>query len=481
MSLRISRWTLVRADGSTATLWLSRATGFVDRLRGLIARPLPEPGQGLWLEPCNAVHSLAMRAPIDLVFLDRSRRVLAIEAGLAPWRAAACRRAFSTIELRAGEACRLRIEPGAVLLAAGAPLPVDDPFRVGPHLCQKEPAMAQQVETTKVQRPRATRTRAAAAAAAAVTLVSGCATPEIGVDGAIGQEGRSAQPMASATGGAARAGIGALAAGAPVTPWVPTAGARASADAIERAVTTAVAKPDAEAHAVPVDLPPSPLAAASGASSGHGSGSAAGVGPGPDSGPAHGAPNGRLAEAETLYRASRFDEALPAFRAIVDSDPGHAHAWLRIGNILHRKREWFDALSAYRKAARPQADPAIREKAVYNVALLNLELARQAMKRLERIRSEQGGVNGRVPAPRGAGVSDGAVRHLSDQVAVSYRALSATRAARASAQGAGLATGMAPGMAPAPEPGPRSPAMPSAALPAEKPVEVEIRQGGGGR
>lgn len=436
MSLRVSRWTLVRADGSTGTLWLSRATGFFDRLRGLIARPLPEPGQGLWLEPCNAVHSLAMRAPIDLVFIDRARRVLAVESGLAPWRAAACRRAFSTIELRAGEACRLRIEPGAVLLEAGAPLPVDDPFRVGPHLCQKEPAMAQQVETTKIHRPRAARTRAAAAAAA-VTLVSGCATPEIGID-------------ASASGPAS-------------TPAVPAAGERASTDAIERAVTAAVVKPDAETHAVPVEPPPPTMTVEPASSSV----------PSPGSGPAHGAPNGRLAEAEILYRASRFDEALPAFRAIVDADPAHAHAWLRIGNILHRKREWFDALSAYRKAARPQADPAIREKAVYNVALLNLELARQAMKRLERIRSEQGGVNGRVPAPRGAGVSDGAVRHLSDQVAVSYRALSARRAARESAT--------APVQAPAPEPGPRSPAMPSAALPAEKPVEVEIRQGGGGR
>ncbi|TXL65990.1 DUF192 domain-containing protein [Zeimonas arvi] len=446
MSLRVSRWTLVRADGSTGTLWLSRATGFVDRLRGLIARPLPEPGQGLWLEPCNAVHSLAMRAPIDLVFIDRARRVLAVEVGLAPWRAAACRRAFSTIELRAGEACRLRIEPGAVLLEAGAPLPVDDPFRVGPHLCQKEPAMAQQVETTKIHRPRAARTRAAAAAAA-VTIVSGCATPEIGIN-------------ASASGPAS-------------TPSVPAAGERASPDAIERAVTAAVVKPDAETHAVPVDLPPAPLTAAPGPGPGPGPV----TGPAPDSGPAHRAPDGRLAEAETLYRASRFDEALPAFRAIVDADPAHAHAWLRIGNILHRKREWFDALSAYRKAARPQADPAIREKAVYNVALLNLELARQAMKRLERIRSEQGGVNGRLPAPRGAGVSDGAVQHLSDQVAVSYRALSARRAARASA----TAPVQAPVQAPAPEPGPRSPAMPSAALPVDKPVQVEIRQGGGGR
>src|SRR5690606_29530817 len=295
----------------------------------------------------------------------------------------------------------------------------------------------------------------AAAAAAAVSLVSGCATPEVGLEGAIGHDGRSTQPMAPATGGVARTGVEALASGAAGAPTAPTAGESASAEAVERALTTAVAGPKAEANEVPVDAPPPPLVVA------------------PSSGPVHGAPNGRLAEAETLYRASRFDEALPAFRTIVDADPAHAHAWLRIGNILHRKREWFDALSAYRKAARPQADPAIREKAVYNVALLNLELARQAMKRLDRIRREQGAVNGRAPSPRGAGVSDGAVRHLSDQVAVSYRALSARRAARESAP--------APVQAPAPEPGPRSPAMPSATLPAEKPVEVEIRQGGGGR
>src|SRR5690606_12103431 len=138
----------------------------------------------------------------------------------------------------------------------------------------------------------------------------------------------------------------------------------------DRAATAAVVEPRAETQTVLVDAPPSsPIA-------------------GSDSRHSQGAPNGRLAEAETLYRAGRFDSALPAFRSIVDTDPSHAHAWLRIGNILHRKRDWFDALSAYRKAARPQADPAIREKAVYNVALLNLELARQAMKRLDRIRNE---------------------------------------------------------------------------------------------
>ena len=276
--------------------------------------------------------------------------------------------------------------------------------------------MSQHAETRTTQRPRGGRTRAAAAAAAAMTLVSGCAAPDLVVEAPVGDEARGAQPVVSA-----------------------------------------IAERSADSQAIPADGPSAPD-----------SGTARSAPAAPDD-----ASPGRLAEAETLYRASRFDEALAAFRAIVQADPGHAHAWLRIGNVLHRKREWFDALSAYRKAARPQADPAIREKAVYNVALLNLELARQALKRLERIRGEQGGLDGRAPSPRGAGVSEAAARHLSDQVAVSYRALSARRAARESAT--------APVQAPAPEPGPRSPAMPSAALPAEKPVEVEIRQGGGGR
>ena len=182
----------------------------------------------------------------------------------------------------------------------------------------------------------------------------------------------------------------------------------------------------------------------------------------------------RLAEAEAHYRGGRFDEALPAFRGIVDADPDHAHAWLRIGNLLHRKRDWFDALSAYRRAARPQADPVIREKAVYNVALLNLELARQAIKRLDRIRAD---INaGQGGAPNGASVSDGAVGRLSDQVGISYRALSVARtgAAPGAQKTAAAGSSFDSGSAPAPAPGPRTPRP----TPTEKPVEVEIRQGG---
>lgn len=162
----------------------------------------------------------------------------------------------------------------------------------------------------------------------------------------------------------------------------------------------------------------------------------------------------RLAEAESLYREARYDEAQRAFSAIVATDPAHAHAWLRIGNLMHRKRNWFDALSAYRKAARPQADLAIREKAVYNIALLNLELARHALRRLEKMRNEAAGTGEPLPKP---GVSDASVRHLSDQLGNAYVSVAATRRSDAGA------------------PAPRT----SKALPLDKPVEVEIRQGGG--
>ncbi len=210
----------------------------------------------------------------------------------------------------------------------------------------------------------------------------------------------------------------------------------------------------------------------------------------------------RLAEAERLYRGGDFNEAMPVFRSIVDIDAAHAHAWLRIGNLLHRKRDWFNALTAYRRAARPQADLAIREKAVYNVGVLNLELARQALKRLERIRADDDAGRGMGDAQREPGVSDRAVKQLSDQLGRSYDALSAARSRTgygeasksagstdinhmhgatgpegASDQAVRLSLIRAAPSSATPSPGPRTPKP----APAEKPVEVEIRQGGGAR
>jgi len=82
------------------------------RLRGLIGRPCPSPGTGFLLRPASSVHTCFMGYSIDVVFFDSDERVLSIRARVPPWRMRSHRGARAVLELRAGEARRLGIEPG---------------------------------------------------------------------------------------------------------------------------------------------------------------------------------------------------------------------------------------------------------------------------------------------------------------------------------------------------------------------------------
>lgn len=55
------------------------------RLRGLLGRPELEPGEGLLLVPCSAVHTYGMKYPLDVLLLTRRGTVLATFPELAPW------------------------------------------------------------------------------------------------------------------------------------------------------------------------------------------------------------------------------------------------------------------------------------------------------------------------------------------------------------------------------------------------------------
>ncbi|MGA9507177.1 MAG: DUF192 domain-containing protein [Candidatus Sulfotelmatobacter sp.] len=72
------------------------------RLRGLLGASPDDFGNGcgLWIRPCRGVHTLAMRYPIDVVYLDRSNIVVHVVSNLQPWRFAPVRlRAVSVLEL----------------------------------------------------------------------------------------------------------------------------------------------------------------------------------------------------------------------------------------------------------------------------------------------------------------------------------------------------------------------------------------------
>ena len=100
--------------GSNACLVpeVSKTDSAWERLRGLLGRPALAAGQGLWIAPCPSVHTIGMRYPLDLVFLDADNSVVRCVENLPAWRLAGSARAHSTVELPAGSIAQMNIRPG---------------------------------------------------------------------------------------------------------------------------------------------------------------------------------------------------------------------------------------------------------------------------------------------------------------------------------------------------------------------------------
>ena len=72
------------------------------RRTGLLKHEKLEPGEGLWIVPCESVHTFFMKFPIDLVYLDKKRKVRKVRKAVPAWRMSACLTAHSILELPAG-------------------------------------------------------------------------------------------------------------------------------------------------------------------------------------------------------------------------------------------------------------------------------------------------------------------------------------------------------------------------------------------
>jgi hypothetical protein len=82
------------------------------RRKGLLGRQELGAGEGLWIRPCEAVHTFGMQFPIDLVYLDRKLRVKKVRSGVRPWRISACFTAHSVLELASGTIRETQTKPG---------------------------------------------------------------------------------------------------------------------------------------------------------------------------------------------------------------------------------------------------------------------------------------------------------------------------------------------------------------------------------
>ena len=72
--------------GSTVADTCRVAGSMRERIFGLHLLPELQDGEGLLLPGATTIDTTFMRYPIDLVFLDRSRRVTRVVAGMRPWR-----------------------------------------------------------------------------------------------------------------------------------------------------------------------------------------------------------------------------------------------------------------------------------------------------------------------------------------------------------------------------------------------------------
>jgi len=92
-----------RTSGKELALNLVVADTLFARLKGLLGKSALPAGEGLWIKPCNSVHTFGMQFPIDVVFLDKEKRVVGLAKTLRPNRISRLySSASSVIELPAG-------------------------------------------------------------------------------------------------------------------------------------------------------------------------------------------------------------------------------------------------------------------------------------------------------------------------------------------------------------------------------------------
>src|SRR5215831_11528076 len=102
-----SRLRIVNATrGTVIADRVSIAGSSAERRTGLLKHSELLPGDGLWIAPCECIHTFGMKFAIDAVFLNKKKKVAKIAAGLPRRRLAMALLADSVLELPAGTASR---------------------------------------------------------------------------------------------------------------------------------------------------------------------------------------------------------------------------------------------------------------------------------------------------------------------------------------------------------------------------------------
>ena len=95
---------------------IDRLSSFLQRAVGLLGRTTIRPGEGAWIAPCGAIHTLGMQAALDVIFIDSADRVIRTVSNVRPNRLLlACRGARAVVELGHGALDEHDLLPGDLL------------------------------------------------------------------------------------------------------------------------------------------------------------------------------------------------------------------------------------------------------------------------------------------------------------------------------------------------------------------------------
>ena len=117
-------WNVTR--GTALATFVEIADTARTRRKGLLGRLSLSAGEGLWITPCESVHTWFMQFPIDLVYLNRERRIEKLRSDVVPWRLSACLSAGSVLELAAGSIRASESEQGDLVEFSSITMEGDD-------------------------------------------------------------------------------------------------------------------------------------------------------------------------------------------------------------------------------------------------------------------------------------------------------------------------------------------------------------------
>ena len=96
------------------------ADNFWIRFKGLIGSPSLEEGEGLLIVPSSSIHTHFMSFTIDVLYIDKTQQVVAMDENMKPWRMGRMHRGVRCVlELPEGAIEATQTQVGDQLIIAG--------------------------------------------------------------------------------------------------------------------------------------------------------------------------------------------------------------------------------------------------------------------------------------------------------------------------------------------------------------------------